>query len=86
MCFPDVTGLSCRQHVEQNQEKVNAALLEYCSLFYPNIHDKFGQLLVRLPEIRAISLRCEDYLYYRHLSGDIPENTLLIEMLHANRK
>ena len=81
-----MTGLGNRQQVEQNQEKINAALLEYCSIFYPQVHDKFGQLLVRLPEIRVISLRCEDYLYYRHLNGDLPENTLLMEMLNAKRK
>jgi nuclear receptor subfamily 5 group A protein 2 len=72
--------------VEQCQEKVNTTLLEYCSSFYPTIRDKFGQLLVRLPEIRLISLRAEDYLYFRHLSGDIQESTLLMEMLHSKRK
>ena len=82
----DVSGLTNRQHVETNQERINSALLEYCASYYPNIRDKFGQLLFRLPEIRLISLRCEDYLYYQHLSGNIPENTLLMEMLHSKRK
>ncbi|ELT95968.1 hypothetical protein CAPTEDRAFT_186691 [Capitella teleta] len=83
---PDVSGLTYRQQLEQNQEKVNAAMLEYCSTFYPGIRDKFGQLLVRLPEIRLMSLRIEDYLYYQHMNGNIPENTLLMEMLHSKRK
>lgn len=83
---PDVATVSNRTIVEQYQEKVNSTLLEYCSTFYASIRDKFGQLLVRLPEIRLISLRAEDYLYFRHLSGDIPESTLLMEMLHSKRK
>ena len=84
--FADVATLSNRGAVEQCQEKVNTTLLEYCSTFYQSIRDKFGQLLVRLPEIRLISLRAEDYLYFRHLSGDIQESTLLMEMLHSKRK
>jgi hypothetical protein len=60
--------------------------MDYCNNFYPAIQDKFGQLLVRLPEIRLFSLRAEDYLYFQHISGNIPENTLLMEMLHSKRK
>ena len=82
----DVATLANRNAVEQCQEKVNSTLLEYCSTYYASVRDKFGQLLVRLPEIRLISLRAEDYLYFRHLSGDIPESTLLMEMLHSKRK
>ncbi len=82
----DVAGVSDRQHVEESQEKVNTALLEYCNAFYPDVVDKFGKLLVRLPEIRLIGLRGEEYLYYRHLNKDIPEQTLLMEMLHARHK
>lgn len=52
---------------------------------YPQQTDKFGQLLLRLPEIRAISQQAEEYLYYKHLNGDVPCNNLLIEMLHAKR-
>ena len=72
--------------MEESQEKVNSALLDYCSGFYPQISDKFGQILVRLPEIRLMSLRAEEYLYFRHISRDIEDQTLLTEMLHAKRK
>ncbi|CAF92903.1 unnamed protein product, partial [Tetraodon nigroviridis] len=57
----------------------------YVMCNYPQQTDKFGQLLLRLPEIRAISLQAEEYLYYKHLNGDVPCNNLLIEMLHAKR-
>nr|AGT37063.1 FTZ-F1b [Lateolabrax japonicus] len=81
----DVKNLENQAFVEGVQEQVNGALLEYTLSTYPQQTDKFGQLLLRLPEIRAISLQAEEYLYYKHLNGDVPCNNLLIEMLHAKR-
>ncbi|XP_074654042.1 nuclear receptor subfamily 5 group A member 2-like [Tubulanus polymorphus] len=83
---PDVIGLEERQFIEQSQEKINAALLEYCIRFYPDMKDKFGQLLLRLPEIRVISLRVEEFLYSKHVNGEVLGQTLLLEMLHSKRK
>lgn len=82
---PDVKNLENLQLVEGVQEQVNAALLDYTVCNYPQQTEKFGQLLLRLPEIRALSLQAEEYLYYKHLNGDVPYNNLLIEMLHAKR-
>ncbi|KAL4609339.1 nuclear receptor subfamily 5 group A member 2-like [Arapaima gigas] len=82
---PDVKLLENQQFVESIQEQVNAALLEYTMCSYPQFLDKFGQLLLRLPELRALSVQAEDYLCYKHLSGEVPCNNLLIEMLHAKR-
>jgi len=84
--FSDTAALENRQYVEQSQEKVNAALLEYCLSFYPNLKDKFGQILMRLPEIRIISIRVEEFLYYKHINNQVPDQTLLTEMLHSRRK
>lgn len=85
-CFrADVKNLENFQLVEGVQEQVNAALLDYTMCNYPQQTEKFGQLLLRLPEIRAISMQAEEYLYYKHLNGDVPYNNLLIEMLHAKR-
>ncbi|XP_072367527.1 nuclear receptor subfamily 5 group A member 2 isoform X1 [Scyliorhinus torazame] len=81
----DVKNLENYHLVESVQEQVNAALLDYTMCNYPQQTDKFGQLLLRLPEIRAISMQAEEYLYYKHLNGDVPCNNLLIEMLHAKR-
>ncbi|XP_028977587.2 nuclear receptor subfamily 5 group A member 2 [Esox lucius] len=81
----DVKNLENFHLVESVQEQVNAALLDYVMCNYPQQTDKFGQLLLRLPEIRAVSLQAEEYLYYKHLNGDVPCNNLLIEMLHAKR-
>ncbi|XP_058861490.1 nuclear receptor subfamily 5 group A member 2-like isoform X1 [Acipenser ruthenus] len=82
---PDVKLLENHHLVESVQEQVNSALLEYTMYNYPQFMDKFGQLLLRFPEIRSLSTQAEEYLYYKHLSGEVPCNNLLIEMLHAKR-
>lgn len=80
---PDVKSVQSRRQVEQTQERVNRALMEHTQQSHPGHSDKFGQLLLRLPEVRSISLQVEEYLYQRHLQGDLPCNSLLTEMLHT---
>ncbi|KAG5279251.1 hypothetical protein AALO_G00075730 [Alosa alosa] len=80
---PDVKSVQDREQVERTQERVNRALMEHTLRAHPSHSDKFGQLLLRLPEVRSISLQVEEYLYQRHLLGDLPCNSLLTEMLHA---
>ncbi|XP_062334490.1 steroidogenic factor 1-like [Osmerus eperlanus] len=82
---PDVKLLENQSFVESVQEQVNGALLEYTLCAYPQYLDKFSQLLLRLSELRLLSIQAEDYLCYKHLSGEVPCNNLLIEMLHAKR-
>ncbi|KAJ8386043.1 hypothetical protein AAFF_G00177320 [Aldrovandia affinis] len=82
---PDVSSLEGQQFVGSVQEQVNAALLEHTVCSSPQLLDKFGQLLLRLPELRSLSVQAEDYLCHKHLSGEVPCNNLLVEMLHAKR-
>ncbi|XP_061673719.1 nuclear receptor subfamily 5 group A member 2-like [Syngnathoides biaculeatus] len=82
---PNVKLLENQAFVEGVQEQVNGALLEYTLTTYPQFQERFSQLVVRLPELRSLSTQAEDYLCYMHLSGEVPCNNLLIEMLHAKR-
>ncbi|MGH0185283.1 UNVERIFIED_CONTAM: hypothetical protein FKN15_016522 [Acipenser sinensis] len=82
---PDVKGLAGCSAVERGQEQVNRSLMSYTAQEHPQHPDKFGQLLLKLPEIRSIGLQAEEYLYMRHLQGDLPCNNLLTEMLHAKQ-
>ncbi|XP_023697044.1 steroidogenic factor 1-like [Paramormyrops kingsleyae] len=82
---PDVKLLENQQLVENVQEQVSAALQEYAARSCPQFLDKYRQLLLRLPELRALSVQAEDYLCYKHLGGEVPCNNLLLEMLHAKR-
>lgn len=71
--------------VENVYHQVSGALLEYTLCVYPQHVDRFSQLLLHLRELRVLSTQAEDYLSSKHLSGDVPCNKLLIEMLHAKR-
>ncbi|XP_016898267.1 uncharacterized protein LOC103397689 isoform X1 [Cynoglossus semilaevis] len=82
---PNVKMLENQAFVEGVQEQVNGALLEYTLTTYPQFQEKFSQLLVPLTEVRSLSMQAEDYLCYMNLSGEVPCNNLLIEMLHAKR-
>ncbi|XP_015686920.1 steroidogenic factor 1-like, partial [Protobothrops mucrosquamatus] len=81
----DVKYVENSSVVKEAQEKANTALMEYTICQYPHVTDKFRQLLIQLADIRALSMQAEDYLYHKHLSGEVPCNNLLIEMLHAKR-
>ncbi|XP_044515686.1 steroidogenic factor 1 [Gracilinanus agilis] len=81
----DVKFLENHSLAKDAQEKANAALLDYTMCHYPHCGDKFRQLLLRLAEVRSLSMQAEEYLYHKHLGGEVPCNNLLIEMLHAKR-
>lgn len=83
---PDVRALVNRKHIHEALEQVKQALLEYNLNFYPEIKDKFDKLLGIMQDIHMLSLRGEEYLYYKHLGGGAPTQTLLMEMLHAKKK
>lgn len=83
---PEVRLLVNRKHIYDALEQVKQGLLEYNLSCYPHIQDKYGKLLTLLPEIHQMSHRGEEYLYYKHLGGGAPTQTLLMEMLHAKKK
>jgi hypothetical protein len=55
-------------------------------LICPASQDKFNQLLSLLPELREMAQRGEDFLYFKHMQGNAPTQTLLMEMLHAKKR
>ena len=72
--------------IENCQDQIGTAMLDYTMSTYPHINDKYGEMLRILPDIRQLSQKGEDYLYYKHLNGEVPFNSLLMEMLHSKRK
>ncbi|KAK5615065.1 hypothetical protein CRENBAI_006191 [Crenichthys baileyi] len=83
MFNPDVKELEEHQFVESVQGQVKGALLEYTLTTSSQYCNRFTRLLQCLSELRPVSTLAEDYLYCRHLSGEVPCNNLLNEMLHA---
>lgn len=46
-------------------------------------HLRFAKLLLRLPALRSIGLKCLEHLFFFKLIGDTPIDTFLMEMLEA---
>nr|XP_020670789.1 retinoic acid receptor RXR-beta [Pogona vitticeps] len=80
---PDAKGLSNPAEVELLREKVYASLESYCKQKYPEQQGRFAKLLLRLPALRSIGLKCLEHLFFFKLIGDTPIDTFLMEMLEA---
>ncbi|XP_067001872.1 retinoic acid receptor RXR isoform X2 [Anabrus simplex] len=80
---PDVRGLKSSQEVELLREKVYAALEEYTRTTHPDEPGRFAKLLLRLPSLRSIGLKCLEHLFFFRLIGDVPIDTFLMEMLES---
>lgn len=83
---PEVRGLSNYKLVAEAHEQTQNALHQYCMEMYPQISDRFHQVMAQLPHLRQLTIRGEEYLYFKHINGGAPPQTLLMEMLHAKRK
>lgn len=71
------------QEVEQLRDKVYLALDEYCRATYPEEPGRFARLLLRLPSLRSIGLKCLEHLFFYKLIGDNPIDRFLLEMLES---
>ncbi|XP_066548352.1 retinoic acid receptor RXR-gamma-B isoform X2 [Amia ocellicauda] len=80
---PDAKGLSNPPDVEGLREKVYASLEAYTKQKYPEQPGRFAKLLLRLPALRSIGLKCLEHLFFFKLIGDTPIDTFLMEMLEA---
>ncbi|XP_054281638.1 retinoic acid receptor RXR-alpha-B-like isoform X1 [Macrosteles quadrilineatus] len=80
---PSVRGLKSQSEVEALREKVYATLEEYTRLRHPEEPGRFAKLLLRLPALRSISLKCLEHLFFYQLIGDAPIDTFLMEMLES---
>ncbi|XP_077446326.1 retinoic acid receptor RXR-beta-A isoform X4 [Stigmatopora argus] len=80
---PDAKGLSNPSEVEVLRERVYASLETYCKQKYPDQQGRFAKLLLRLPALRSIGLKCLEHLFFFKLIGDTPIDTFLMEMLEA---
>ncbi|KAL6091524.1 hypothetical protein STEG23_015556, partial [Scotinomys teguina] len=81
----DIKNLENFQLVESVQEQVNTALLVHTVSNYPQQTEKFRELLLRLLEIRALTMQVEEDVYPKLMNSDVTYSNLLIEMLHAKR-
>lgn len=77
-------GLQSVNEVEILRDKVYIALEEYCRLTHPDEPGRFAKLLLRLPSLRSIGLKCLEHLFFYKLIGDSPIDTFLMEVLESS--
>lgn len=82
--FADVRGLKAARDVEVLREKVYAALEEYTRGTHPDEPGRFAKLLLRLPSLRSIGLKCLEHLFFFRLIGDVPIDTFIMDMLGSS--
>ncbi|MCL4141814.1 UNVERIFIED_CONTAM: hypothetical protein GTU68_029848 [Idotea baltica] len=70
---PDAKGLTKINEVEQLREKVYVALEEYTKTNYMNEPGRFPKLLLRLPSLRSIGLKCTEHLFFLKDWGNYPK-------------
>lgn len=72
---------SSMQQVDGLRDKVYATLEDYTRSTYPNEAGRFAKLLLRLPALRSIGLKCQDHLFFYRLVVDTPIESYLMDML-----
>lgn len=78
-------GLKSITEVEILRDKVYIALEEYCRIAHPEEPGRFAKLLLRLPSLRSIGLKCLEHLFFYKLIGDSPIDTFLMEVLESSQ-
>lgn len=77
----DVRGIKSIQEVEMLREKVYGVLEDYTRATHPNEPGRFAKLLLRLPALRSIALKCMEELFYFKIGGDVPFSNFAEEVL-----
>lgn len=70
---PDVKQLQEPAVVEELREKVYATLEAYAKQKYPEQPGRFAKLLLRLPALRSIGLKCLETMFLFKTVGDAPQ-------------
>lgn len=80
-CCLDIRGLKNKLDVDMCREKVYACLDDHCRTEHAADEGRFAQLLLRLPALRSISLKCLDHLFFFRIIGEKQLETFVGEML-----
>ncbi|KAH9414856.1 hypothetical protein DERP_012446 [Dermatophagoides pteronyssinus] len=70
---PALKNLKNASTVEKLRDRVYSLLENHCRLSYPDKTTRFAKLLVRLPALRSIGLKCIEHLFFQQF---LTENNL----------
>jgi len=82
---PESKGLKEATRVQELRERVYASLEEYCKAKHEDQPGRFAKLLLRLPALRSIGLKCLEHLFFFKLIGDNSMDSFLIDLLEAGQ-
>lgn len=79
--FSDAKGLMNADRTEACREKLYTGLEEHCHQMHPQDVSRFAKILLRLPSLRSISLKCPDLLFFSQLFPQLPVDGFLSRLL-----
>lgn len=74
---PDIKQLDDARQIEELREKVYASLEAYAKQKYPDQPGRFAKLLLRLPALRSIGLKCLESMFLFKTVGGPPHNNVI---------
>lgn len=77
----DIRGIKNPSEVDLLRAKIYVSLEDYCKARRAGEEGRFASLLLRLPALRSISLKCFEHLFFFRLVGDVQLETCLLEAL-----
>ncbi|XP_013789030.2 nuclear hormone receptor FTZ-F1 beta-like isoform X2 [Limulus polyphemus] len=80
----DVSGLKEPDKVRTCQKQMLEALQAYTRSHYPHLPSKFGELLLRIPELERACQVGKEPLVGKQRGGDVPSFHLLLELLRGD--
>ena len=78
-------GLKDIDKIREFQDRMTEALLVYTTTHYPKFPNKFGELLLKLPEVARTCLLAKDILNEKLKAGEIAPFSLLSELLKGDQ-
>jgi hypothetical protein len=78
---PEAKGIRNVNRVESLRESVYSTLERYCRSKYPQQLGRFAKLLLRLPALRSVALKCLDFLFICKLLPASEMDTYLASVL-----
>jgi hypothetical protein len=85
--FQDIRGLQNQELIERLQDQVHTNMQEYITHHYPGQPNRFGNVLLRLPELRSISTKITERLFFLNVTHAdyFNVNTRLNEFLYTQK-
>ncbi|XP_047739616.1 uncharacterized protein LOC125178877 [Hyalella azteca] len=80
----DVAGLKDKERVQYSQERVLHSLEEYTRTNYPHQPGKYGEILMRIPELQRTCHTSKELLSMKKKEGDVPSFNFLFELLRGD--